>query len=248
MRAIVIGSVLGALFAALVTTGVRSQEPAEFRTSVGPVSVPAPAEAGPAEFSLLFPEMGLSYAADPPPPPGHAPPAPYTQAPMGQIGVYIGGFFQPVVVPEDDLDFIDGDIGWGFTMGYAPTIFPEFLGAIGFEFSFEFSEHEDPSVNDTVDYTRLLLGFKVIDTMHEEIQPYFTFGLGFHDVDYDSIDYNIDGVGGYFGGGIDFFLDPVFSIGIDLKVHAWSGEDNSDPPAPGDGFTPTVGITFLAHF
>jgi len=272
MRAILERGVLAMMVAALAAAAAAAEsewhEEVVFQSSVGPVTAapetPEPAEraaappAAPAPVdeiehelsSPLFVDLELSYPAGPPPaPPGPPTPgyvSPYAEKPLGQVGVYLGGIFLPLVAPEDDIDFLEPSVGWGFTMGYAPPEYIDFLGAIGLEVSFEYSKHDDDALNDTVDYKRLLVGFKVIDNTHEEIQPYVTVGAGFHDVEYVNTDYGIDGFGGYVGGGIDFYLDPMFSIGVDLKLHWWSGED--DLLVPGDGFTPAAGVSFLVHF
>jgi hypothetical protein len=228
--------------------GETEPEPGPAEAPAATAPVPA-AEEKAAALSPLFVDLDLSYAADPPPPPPGPPgpgmAGPYTRYPVGQVGVYLGGYFQPYVLPEEDTDFIDPDVGWGFTVGYAPPEIVDFLGSIGMEFAFEFSDHEDKTDGEEADYKRLLVGFKVADTTHDDIQPYFTFGASFHDIEYKHIDYEIDGAGGYFGGGIDFYVDPVVSIGIDVKLHFWSGEDSDLDP--GDGFTPTVSIMVLFH-
>ena len=268
MRAILERGVLAMMVAALAAAAAAEGESPEkvvFRSSVGPVTAapegeqpaeraaatPAPVDEIERELSSpLFVDLELSYPADPPPaPPGPPTPgyvSPYVERPLGQVGVYLGGIFLPMVAPEDDIDFLEPSVGWGFTVGYAPPEYIDFLGAIGLEVSFEYSKHDDDALNDTASYKRLLVGFKVIDNTHEEIQPYVTVGAGFHDVEYVNTNYDIDGFGGYVGGGIDFYLDPMFSIGVDLKLHWWSGEDNL--LVPGDGFTPAAGVSFLVHF
>jgi len=241
---------LAALMAvALIGPGLGAAEAKPgFVSSIGPLEPAAPEEAAGLDGAdIEFIEGGLLSAGDPPPPPA-GPPEPYTRRPLGQMGVYVGGVFHALVIPEDDMDFLENGVGWGFTIGYAPLDFTEFMGALGLEFTFEFSEHDDDEANDTAKYTRLLFGFKAADTSHDDVQPYFTAGVSFHDIDYDNMDYNIDGFGGYFGAGMDFYVHPTFSIGVDIKIHAWSGEDNLDPPGLGDGFAPAVGITFLGHF
>ena len=233
-----------AFAAALVfaAAAAGAAEDGELVSSVGTVRI--------SDIHVSAPVLELDFdsPADPPPPPGPYSGGPYaTGRNFEKVGVYLGGVFQPLVAPEEDIDFLQSDVGWGFTIGYAPEGL-ELLGAMGLEFTWEFSTHDDPVVDDTADYQRLLFGFKFIDSSHQQIQPYFTLGMGFYDVEYHDIDYGIDGFGGYVGGGMDFYLNETFSIGVDLKLHAWSGEDNSIPPVTGDGFTPAVGIILLAHF
>jgi hypothetical protein len=234
-----------AFAAALVfaAAAAPAAEDGELISSVGPVQI--------SDIHAAAPVLELDFdgPADPPPPP----PGPYREGPyttgrhFERVGVYLGGIFQPLVAPEDDIDFLQSDIGWGFTVGYAPEGL-DLMGAIGLEFTWEFSQHNDPDVDDTADYQRLLVGFKFIDSSHEAIQPYFSLGMGFYDVSYNNIDYGIDGFGGYVGGGMDFYLNETFSIGVDLKLHAWSGEDNAIPPVTGEAFSPAVSIVLLAHF
>ena len=240
------GALVVAIAAGLLAFASEATELGPPISSIGPVPPIGESLPAPIHDRIEFVEADLEFPADPPPAPPGPPTNPYLDVAAGPLGVYFGGIFHPVVIPEDDLDFLESDIGWGFVVGYAPASYPEFLGAIGIEFAFEFSEHNDKDFNDTADYTQLLVGFKAIDTTIDQIQPYVTFGLGFYDVTYDKLDYDIDGVGGYFGGGIDFFIDSTFSVGIDLKLHSWEGDDNFG--VPGSVFSPSVGLMFLAHF
>jgi hypothetical protein len=173
-------------------------------------------------------------------------PTPFAYEQAVPLGIYFGGMYQPVVLPLDDASFLDNGEGWTMVIGFSPDVMYDPEGIIALEMLFGMSEHRDTTTGNEVDYTRLSLGFRWWDNSRPEIMPYLTVGMSFHSLDNNPGGTEMDGWGFYGGGGLDVFPSPYISIGIDLKVHVWAGNDAFGMVFY--GLTPEVGVEVLFHF
>jgi hypothetical protein len=173
-------------------------------------------------------------------------PTPFAYERAAPLGIYFGGMYQPVVLPLDDASFLDKGEGWMMVVGFSPDVMYDPEGIIALEMLFGKSEHRDPATGNDVDYTRLSLGFRWWDNSRAEIMPYLTLGASFHSIDNNPGGTEVDGWGFYGGGGIDVFPSPYISIGIDLKLHVWAGDNPFGIVFY--GLTPEVGVEVLFHF
>lgn len=166
-------------------------------------------------------------------------------APLPKIGLYAAGGYQPVVMPLDDVDYLDTGGGWAVTVGYSPDTFDSIEGVLGLEFGFARSIHRNPSVGSDADYKRLLIGFRWWENSRPRVMPYLTAGISFHDID-DPVGPDVSGWGFYGGFGVDFFAGGYVAVGFDVRVHVWGGEDSFGMVTY--GITPVVGVGMSAHF
>ncbi len=138
-------------------------------------------------------------------------------APAWAKGWYIGGGAE-IVSFEDDLDFIDTGVGFGFSFGY------KFSPLFSLDFLWGGTLHDDLAVLEAV-HGSFLAGAKFSFNDPNSFQPYLTLGLSSHAVDFDIFE-KIDGTGTFFGAGADIFINENHAINVGIKSSSWTGEDS----------------------
>ena len=150
---------------------------------------------------------------------------------------YVGGGIESVALGKD-LDSIDPGSGLTLNFGYRFTPSP-----IAVDVLWGASFHED--FGEDVIYGRFVIGPKFILISTSSFQPYLTFGLGGHALEYDNVNYDIEGTSFFLGMGFDYQFNPYHSLGVGLRVHSWEGEDNFG--FTGDVTTTTLSIVYNYH-
>jgi len=173
-------------------------------------------------------------------------PAPFAYGTPVPLGIYMGALLQPVVMPMDGAAFIDKGEGWGFVLGFSPDALDDPEGIFGLELIFAMSTHHDPATGNDVDYTRLSLGVRWWDNIRPQVMPYLAFGVSFSDISNNPGGTELSGWGFYGGGGVSVFPKRFISIGLDVKVHVWGGDDQFGMVKY--GLTPVVSAAVLFHF
>jgi hypothetical protein len=165
-------------------------------------------------------------------------------SPRERIGIYMEGTYQPVVLPLDDVDYLDLGGGWLVTLGYSADAFDSPDGRLGLEVAFARSKHRHPSAGTTAAYQRFQMGLRWWETSHPRAMPYLATGISFHDINDAAGDVN--GWGFYGGGGVTIAANEFISLGVDVRFHIWGGEDRFG--AVTYGITPAVGLGLSATF
>ena len=149
---------------------------------------------------------------------------------------YIGGGLDFVSV-GDELNSIDSGVGLVFDFGY------RFSPNMALDMSLSSSAHEE--VGYDIDYGRFSIGPKFIFPT-ESFDPFVTVGLMSHVIDYELINYEIDGAGIFLGFGIDMYFAPTSSLTISYVTTSWEGEDNFG--FTGDVQTGILRGAYVYHF
>ena len=166
-------------------------------------------------------------------------------SPPPRIGLYLGGYYQPAVMPLDDIDYLKTGQGWMLYMGYSADTMSSPDGLLGLEVAFGRSLHENKSTGNTAAYTRLQIGLRWWENTRNQVMPYLTMGTAFHDID-DPGGIDADGWGFYGGGGVDILPSPYAAFGVDVRIHIWGGEDRFGVVTY--GLTPVVSVGFTVRF
>lgn len=165
-------------------------------------------------------------------------------APAERIGLYMSALYQPLVIPLDDVGYLDIGGGWLVTLGYSADTFDAPDGRLGLEVAFGRSEHRHPSAGTIAIYHRFQVGLRWWETSRQRVMPFLVTGISFHDINDPANDVN--GWGFYGGGGVDILPNDYLAFDIDVRFHVWGGEDRFGMVTY--GVTPTVGVGLTLSF
>jgi hypothetical protein len=149
---------------------------------------------------------------------------------------YLGGGIDSVSLDED-TEFVDNGAGLVIDFGY------RFTSVTALDITFASSSHEDGGLDLT--YGRFSLGPKFFFT-DGRFQPFFTVGIMGHAMDYDDINYEIEGGGFFIGFGSDIYFDDFNSLGVMVIGSTWDAEDSIG--LDGTGETNILRIVYNYHF
>jgi len=149
---------------------------------------------------------------------------------------YLGGGLDFVSLGED-VDFVDSGAGLVIDFGY------RFTRVTALDITFGSSVHEEEGWDIT--YGRFSVGPKFFFT-DGKFQPFFTVGIMGHALEYDDVNYDIEGSGLFLGFGMDAYLDDSNSIGLEIITGGWDAENNFG--LEGDGETSIFRIVYKYHF
>jgi len=165
--------------------------------------------------------------------------------PPERLGLYLAGNYQPVVLPLDDVDYLELGSGWLLTLGYSADTLDAPDGRLGLEVAFARSLHRNPGASSTAEYYRFQVGVRWWETGRPRVLPYLTTGISFHDIN-DPGGTDVNGWGFYGGGGVDIMPVPYLSLQVDVRFHIWGGEDRFGVVTY--GLTPVVGVGMSLQF
>jgi hypothetical protein len=169
---------------------------------------------------LLAPDTALAQYQYPPPSPWYGPPG--YGPPVDRSGLYLGlGAFGDAVVNQANsaVGFLTSGAGYDVTIGL--RLSPNF--ALEFGLGQGFHNNVTDAWGDTVDYLALnqfTADAKLIfPGLGGQLQPFVEGGVGFY-VLTDAFSSEIASGGGFqLGGGVDFWLNPWWTVGGRLLYH-----------------------------
>lgn len=140
------------------------------------------------------------------------------------IGLVLDAFSQEQGDADAAFGMTGGSAGFGLRMGW--TLLYRGSLTIGLEAAFSQGSQTAAQPAGDVAVQRISAGLRAQGRADEKLQKYLATGLSYHSLDWDGAGYQVDGVGLYFAGGVDYLLTPRVSVGLDARLHLWTGEDD----------------------
>jgi hypothetical protein len=141
------------------------------------------------------------------------------------MGPYLG-FSLESVAPGGEIGAIRSDFGFAFDGGI------RFNPVVALDVSLASSLHDtasdllSPPVRQVaLTYTRVSVGPRIFIPTNSPFEPYFTAGVAYHDLTFDSDYFDMSGWGTFAGVGFDAAVAPHHAISFAVRWHEWDGED-----------------------
>lgn len=156
---------------------------------------------------------------------------------MLQLTPYVGQF--GVV---SDTGRADDGVGLGAVFGYKMPF--RGTAVLGVEVSYGLSQHWNASSSVGASATQAGLGLRAAFRMDGMLNPFATAGLGYYTMAFDNLDskFDLSGLGGYVGGGVDVSSTKALSIRTEAKLHLWEAADSMG----GGGLAETLTVSLGA--
>lgn len=141
-------------------------------------------------------------------------------APASAQGFYIGGGFETVEL-GGEFSPISEDQGFALDFGFKTGPF------FALDFMVGTSLHEENFTGVGVTYSYLTIGPKFFFPNPSPLRPYLTAGASWNDITFDTIYAEISGWGTFVGAGVEGWVGPGMTLGVDARWHDWTGDDGA---------------------